>query len=331
MTRLLDKLGRTSLVYPHQVNLVADSVFLVELNEAELSEHSFLDERIYRPDMAYEWVGWGEFEAHVPAGEPAPPGYIFHIGHCGSTLLSRLVADATGSQALREPLPMRTYAIDRIEGDARLLAEAEMCRRLGILEKAWSQCGPGTVVKATSIATNLLASIGKNARLVFLSQSPETHLAVLLAGENAVQDLRGFGQHRYRRLAATGAALPPLARFGSGQLAALAWLAETATAREALEGRDALLLDFDDFLAEPEQRLLDVCDALDLECEPEKITATVTGPMMRRYSKATEHAYGAQLRADLIADSRRRNAREIEQGMQLIDRVRSTTFDAGWH
>jgi len=36
--------------------------------------------------------------------------FIFHAGHVGSTLLSRLLDEAEGVLSLREPLPLRTIA-----------------------------------------------------------------------------------------------------------------------------------------------------------------------------------------------------------------------------
>jgi hypothetical protein len=326
LTSLIKKLGSDHCVYAHQLNLLNDAVLLVQLTEAELNEHSFLDERIFRPDMTFEWVPWDQFEAQAASLPGEPPSYIFHIGHCGSTLLSRLVAAATGASALREPLPLRTFAIDRADGNAGMLGAEELGRRLRLFERVWA---PATV-KATSVCSNSIDLVDADAPVVFLYQQAETHLAVILAGENALQDLRGFGQNRYRRLAALAPDLPPLANLSIGELAAVTWLAEVSSGSQSMQGREALKLDFDTFLQRPEDSLANICKALDLNATAESCTAAVAGPIMRTYSKAPEHAYDAKLRNDVITDSRQRNAAEISIGMQLIDRFRSTTCGADW-
>lgn len=327
MTSLIENFGVDRRIYAHQLNLLNDSVLLVELNESELAEHSFLDERIFRPDMKFEWVPWNQFEARAASEPGTPPSYIFHIGHCGSTLLSRLVAAATGAASLREPLPLRTVAIDRADGAAGILGGEELGNRLRIFEQVWA---PATV-KATSICTNVISLVNADAPVVFLYQQAETHLAVTLAGENALQDLLGFGQNRYRRLVGIAPDLPPLASLSAGELAAMTWLAEVSSGHKEMAGREVLKLDFDSFLKGPEQSLADVCKALALSATAESCTAAVAGPIMCTYSKAPEHAYDAKLRDNVIADSKRRNAAEISKGMQLIDRFRSTTCGADWN
>ena len=330
MNGLLGKLGRDPLVYVHQLDLLNDSVLLVQLNESELRNHSFLDQRIFRQDMPFEWVTWPGFEAVANTLPANAPSYIFHIGHCGSTLLSRLVAAATDTQALREPLPLRAIAGDRAEGRAAMLDDSNARKRLGLFERTWTAGRAATTIKATSMCTNVIDLVDERSPVVFVHQQPETHLAVVLAGQNALQDLRGFGQNRYRRLSELTPDLPPLASFSIGDLAALTWLAEVSSAARALQTRSAMKLDFDEFLERPAEGLADACEWLGLATTPEKCAAAVSGPIMRSYSKAPEHPYDSRLRDDVIADSRQRNAREIARGMELIERFRSTTCGEDW-
>jgi hypothetical protein len=172
--------------------------------------------------------------------------------------------------------------------------------------------------------------VDDGASIVFVYQRAATHLAVILAGDNALQDLQGFGQNRYRRLKALASDLPPLEGMSIGELAAMTWLAEISSAAKALEHRSAMKLDFDEFLQQPERHLATVCSALGYETTTQKCSAATSGSIMRTYSKAPEHAYGPKLRDDIIADSRGRNADEIAKGMELIDRFRTTTCGGGW-
>ena len=233
MTGLLEELAIDRLVFPHQLDLLSDSVLLVRISEADLCDHSFLDKRILRQGMDYKWVAWGEFKAVADTLPETVPAYIFHVGHCGSTLLSRLISAATDTQALREPLPMRTLAVDKADGRAAFLRGNDQRDRLSLFERVWARGPLRTVVKATSICTNLMGLVDPTAPLAFVYQQLETHLAVTLAGENTLHDLLGFAQQRYRRLQESDVNLQPLAEFGVGELAALSWLAEAVSATRA--------------------------------------------------------------------------------------------------
>ncbi|MGI9233482.1 MAG: hypothetical protein ACR2RD_07615 [Woeseiaceae bacterium] len=323
----MKKMTVDNLVCAHQLNLLNDSVLLVQLDESDLRHHSFLDERILRQEMNYEWIRWSEFEAAAEGIPVQIPSYIFHVGHCGSTLLSRLVSAATGAQALREPLPMRTIAFDQADGPAALLSGEMLCARLAVFERVWARGPSKTVVKATSICTNLMGLVDPAAPIVFIYQQPETHLAVSLAGENKLQDLRGFAQNRYRRLAQCEVDMPPLAELSIGELAALTWLTEAVSANRWLMDRSVAKLDFDQFLQQPDDRLLEVCRELNLATDAGRCRTAINGPIMRSYSKAPEHEYGPGLRQEIIVDSRARNAGEIARGLRWIDRLAAASAD----
>ena len=327
MSVLLKRMRVDGLVCAHQLNLLNDSVLLVQLDESDLRDHSFLDQRILRQEMDYDWIRWSDFEA-AAMGLPAQnPSYIFHVGHCGSTLLSRLISSATGTQALREPLPMRTIAFDQADGAAALLGGETLRQRLGIFERIWARGLSKTVVKATSICTNLMGLVNPAASILFIYQQPETHLAVVLAGENKLQDLRGFAQNRYRRLAECDIDLRPLAELSVGELAVLSWLTEVVFANRLSKDRPVAKLDFDQFLRQPDEGLAEVCRELGLASDTERCRITVSGPIMRSYSKAPEHEYGPGLRREIIADSRARNAGEIARGLRWINRLAAASAE----
>jgi hypothetical protein len=321
LTGLFENLKVDHFIFPHQLNLMSDKVLLVHLGEADIRDHSFLDQRILRQGMDYEWSGWNKFEAAAGTLPEKVPAYIFHVGHCGSTLLSRLVSAATGTQALREPLPLRTIAFDHADGRAAFLAGDSLRARLRLFEHVWARGPSKTVVKATSICTNLMELIDPSAPITFIYQQAETHLAVALAGENTLQDLRGLAQNRYRRLQESDIDIQPLAELTVGELAALSWLAEAVSANRALTQRSVMMLDFDGFLQQPDDNLAEVCRRLDLETAPEGCRIALNGPIMRTYSKAPEHAYGPELRNEIITESRVRNSSEIARGMRWLNRL----------
>ncbi len=295
-----------------------DQVLLARLDPAQLDEASFLDQRVLTPQTQ---GGWFEFDAVENAAtglQKAPQGYIFHMGHCGSTLISRLIAASSGSIAIREPLPLRTLASDAAEGKGALLTSQGISRRLRLFEKLWARGDRQVIVKATSMCSDLIDQVSASARRVFLYQRPETHLAVLLAGPNALIDLRGFAQMRYRRLAQRFD-LPPLSALGVGELAALTWLSEADAADRA--DTEPAIFDFDDFLAAPEDGLLSVSEALGVEISAEEAGQAINSPIMRTYSKAPEHHYDPSLRQEIISRAKTDHREEISAGAKWLEDI----------
>lgn len=316
--RLLAALASDPAIYPHQLDLLTDRVLLTRLPLAAQSEASFLDQRAIRPDTEGAWFAWAQFEAAAAAAPPGAPAYILHIGHCGSTLLSRLVEIAAGKRVLREPLPLRTFAFeaaDALQG-AALLSEEERRRRLATFERLWSR--GGSVVKATSICNDLAGALDANALAAFVFVRPEVHLATLLAGPNSQADLRGFAQMRYRRLKARHPEMAALSSLRAGELAALCWLTETASIAEA--ERKLHAVDFDGFLVEPAPALAALSAHLGSPADEKYIEAALAGPTMSRYAKAPEHGYDAAMRRQVLDEARRKSGEEIARGLSWLER-----------
>lgn len=314
---LLAAVASDPLVFPHQLDLVLDRALLVRLDAQTLAGHSFLDQRALAPSMPAAWVPWTELVAagqHVPAAAPA---YIFHTGHCGSTLLSRLVAAATGSTALREPLVLRALAWDAAEGANAYLDGPERRARVELFGRLCCRGAPA-VIKATSMATALAADV-TGAR-VLLYQRPEIHLALILSGPSSLVDLKGFAPMRRKRLVNLGIETAPLARMRPGEIAAAAWLCEMATVASLPEG-SAAAFDFDAFLAAPAPALQGVCRALGLDTDAAACEQAVTGPDMQRYSKAPEHPYNPGMRREAVDEGRRLYGDEIAAGLAWLEQA----------
>jgi hypothetical protein len=61
--------------------------------------------RLFRTGMSL-----ADFLAGAPADAPAPAGFLFHMGRCGSTLAARLLGAASGLPLLSEPPPLDAAA-----------------------------------------------------------------------------------------------------------------------------------------------------------------------------------------------------------------------------
>jgi hypothetical protein len=158
------------------------------------------------------------------------------------------------------------------------------------------------------------------AKAVYLNLRAEPYLATLLAGANAIADLRGFEPERAQRLRAlTGDS--SWRATSVGELAAMSWLSESLTREMVLQrfGGRVMALDFDEMLADLSPSLQRVVDQLGIEAPAGFAAASARSPTLTRYSKApTEYAYSPVMRAELLAQARRDHAVEIRKGLQFL-------------
>lgn len=330
--RLLARLPSSPDAYPQKIDLVGLTVLVIRWNRTAYRASSFLDDRILGPDVEGAWFPLDRVaEAARSAAESCPLHFIFHTGHVGSTLLSRLLDETGHVLSLREPLPLRTLAEahDVLRRPDSLLSEAQYGEISTMLARLWSRGYPGTravVVKATSsagrVAGPVLAGCHRS-RAVYMNLRSEPYLATLLAGQNSPLDLRGHGPERIRRLQSFVAAAPALSELSMGELAAASWLVESWTQRDAVRrsaGR-VLPLDFETLLASIEDTVRKVLRHFELPEDERYLGAIARSAVLTRYSKAPEHAYTPALRAEVLRDSRLRNRDEIHKGLKWLERM----------
>jgi hypothetical protein len=258
--------------------------------------------------------------------------FIFHTGHVGSTLVSRLLDEAGTVLSLREPLPLRTLAEahDGLGRNDSLVSNAHFDATLATFMSLWGRGYDTTravVVKATSSAGRIASAIlgrSDNSRALYLNLRAEPYLATLLAGQNSPIDLRGHGPERIRRLSLRLAAPPAaLHTMSTGELAAMSWLAETWAQRDAAArfGDRVMPLDFEAFLADVPASMARIVGHFGMEADERYLSQVGRSPVLTRYSKAPEFAYTPALRAEVLRDSRRNNREEIRKGMRWLERI----------
>jgi hypothetical protein len=301
---------------------------MVELTETAYRTESFLDLRLLA--RGYEEV-FCPIATLVQAAQSlkARPHYIFHIGHAGSTLISRLIGAHEQCLSLREPQLLRALA----EASAGPPGEPPtgppaaalpLGLMLPLLGRTWHS-GQRAVVKATSIASEIAPLIlGGEDRpaAVFMFVDAFAYLRGILAGPNSRVESRALAPARLRRLqqrlTPAGDAWHPRTE---GEVIAMSWLCEMTTLYRAWEARAAQVqwVNFDEFLKTPAPVLAQVLDRLGARVPARDVEALVTGPLMHRYSKAPEHAYDAALRRDVLASAEWEHPAEIKRGMAWLE------------
>ena len=169
--------------WPHNLDLAGGRILVLRLDERTYHAASFLDDRILTPSTQGAWLpGPVVTEASRRVRDPRPVHFIFHTGHVGSTLLSRLLDETGLVLPLREPLLLRSIA-DTAESVGRpdsLLGEAQFGALLDMTLRLWSRGYAGTravVVKATSSAGSLapgLLARSPASRAVYLNLEADT-------------------------------------------------------------------------------------------------------------------------------------------------------------
>src|ERR1043166_9880868 len=111
MDALAAALGRSPELFPHSYDVGADSVSFIRLSEDNYRRASFLDARILGRQSFGRTVAWPQLQAAVAASRLEEGcHFIFHIGHTGSTLLSRLLRSEEHTSELQSRFGI-SYAV----------------------------------------------------------------------------------------------------------------------------------------------------------------------------------------------------------------------------
>lgn len=299
----------------------ADSLRLVRLDEEAYRRASFLDRRLLGINPRQATCTLADAKA-AASRCTLRAHYIFHIGHVGSTLLSRLIGEWPGFFSLREPALLRVIAADPEATPGGLSLEAT----LALLSRAWRP-QQRALIKVTSFASELAEPAlraGDACVAVFMFTRPGTYLRGILGGPNSRTEARALAASRLSRLQRRlGSGAPRLEPRTEGEWIAMSWLCEMATLCEAAGRHESriLWLDFDRFLAAPGEGLERVLRALGASAQPRDIEALLAAPLMRRYSKGPEHAYDAALRESVLESAQREHGLEIRQGIAWLARL----------
>ncbi|MFK7955878.1 MAG: hypothetical protein AB8B96_07265 [Lysobacterales bacterium] len=281
----------------------------------------FLDDRLRTVGNQQHIVSMAQAQAQSVI---LPATWIFHVGHCGSTYLSRMLEQLCGLLALREPVPLRALAVFKrdLNDPLSLMAPDDFQPWLqllaGLLVRRYD-AHLATVVKATSDCAPLaqaLLSTHLEHRALRVSLSLEQYLKTMLRSDLRRQELMHFAQSRLADLHAINVATDVrLYELSVGELAAMCWLSVTQVLR-AIDGDNTMDVDFDQFLVQPEAGLTAVAQFLSLNADPDAIASVAGGEVAKGYSKDPSMRYNRDIRAQELAASASANAAQIDAGLR---------------
>ena len=295
----------------------AGVVRLVAMDREAYRQASFLDDRLIQQIVDAQLVPWPQIEVAMADDLRSDARWIFHIGHVGSTLVSRLLGELQNVLALREPRLLRDLAQSPPEIRGRYLpAVAKLMSRTFADDEF-------ACMKATSFVSEIAAElVPPSQRALFMFASPRNYIASILAGENSVKELHALAPSRAQRLRHRVSTIS--AALNEAELAAIAWACEMTaleTAADAMPDRRIEWADFDVMLEHMPEELGRVAAFFGFNAEPATIRSVAEGPLMKRYSKALEYDYSAQLRRDLIAEATGQHGSAIDGAMNMLRSV----------
>jgi len=308
-----DEIARDATWLAQALDPAQGMVRLVAMDSDSYRAASFLDDRMMQGPVDAQIVSWTLIEEAVGDELRTDARWIFHIGHVGSTLVSRLLGELDGVLAIREPRLIRDLALTPEEVRLRYTAPVPklMSRTFGETEVA--------CVKATSFASEIAPElVPPGERALFMYARPRNYVASILAGENSVQELRLLAGRRAQRLNARGIYIPAQ---NDADHAASAWAAEMAAleaAAETMSDRRIGWADLDRMLADIDAELRRLASFFGFEAAPETLSSIASGPLMSRYSKALEYEYSPTLRRDVLAGALEQHGKSIDGALAML-------------
>jgi hypothetical protein len=250
--------------------------------------------------------------------------FILHVGHCGSTLISRLLGELPGHFALRDPMPLiRIAQAVMREGDperaiSRETAEKMMAVTIGLLGRTWSS-DETAVVKpgyfAFSTYANLMRAHPDN-RALLLDVPLEVFLATLLRPQQLDEQRKAVANLYLRPWSTIADEVLAVDDLSPGEVVAMMWLThQIGLSAVAAAAPDRVMrLTFDEYLDDPAVRLQEITGFLGRTHPPELIQDLLASPLTGRYAKDTEHPYSPAVRDEALASSREMYTDEIRAG-----------------
>ena len=261
--------------------------------------------------------------------------FIFHVGHCGSTLLSRLLGSLPGFFALREPKPLRVLARHsrRVNADDSAIDQETWAGAfdvvVGLLSRTFDT-GQVTLIKPSSFCNRLIRQLldwDPGCRAVLLHVDLESYLATMLKPENRKETnfvVSTYHQADVRHWLGDDAfdaeSLP------DGPKAAFVWLMNMVEFVQVMANQSYIgrlrPLEFSEFLLDRAAILSEISEFMGQAVPDDVVRAVALDPAINEtYSKRQDEAFDSTAREAALASARREYADEIAAGRAWAESV----------
>ena len=312
-----DEIARDARWLAQALDPSAGVARLIAMDRDAYRAASFLDDRILQAPVDAQLVPWPTVQEAVSGNLRTDARWIFHIGHVGSTLVSRLLGEIDGVLAIREPRLLRDLALS-----PAAIRERYVTPSIKLMSRTFA-ADETACVKATSFVSEIASElVTPGERALFMYASPRNYIASILAGENSVKELEMLAPSRALRISQRVPANGQPRTHAA--LAAIGWACEITSleaAVDAMADRPIEWLDFDRMLENVEGELARTAGFFGFDAPADRIALIAQGPLMTRYSKALEYDYTPSLRRELIAQADRHHRADIDAALAMLEQA----------
>lgn len=300
--------------YPlYAIDPVRDRGWVLHFEPGDYRRASFLDQRALHHREISGWeLSRAEVEDALEPASASPPRWLFHIGHCGSTLVSRLLDLVPGVLGLREPLPLLTLAAGR--EDARCEAWFPIVSRL--LARGFADT-TATLVKPTSLVTTLADRLlPGTGPACLLWVDLHTWLASMLREDALKETVLANETLRLHGVRALPDAI------GDAERLSRAWLVEQVRWLDLPHNVTNIALwdlDFADVLADPAGVTARLAGHFGLAAPPDLERRIAESGLLHRYAKDDNQAFDADTRNRELAAAALRHADAVADGLRWAE------------
>ena len=281
-----------------------DAVF-VEMDDASYERSIFLDMRISPASDEEIPLDAGELIDAFEAAAPPPPeiGYIFHVAHCGSTLLARALEFAGTNTVYREPLTLRQMSVMATRSGKHQSPPDPWRKRLGVVTALLGRSlQPAPVIVKANVPVNFiiphLMEAGRGTRGLILHTTLENYLLSVLRTPThkdwvkRLVELMGPGIDLV-----LGTNVTERSTLNAWQGAACLWRVQMALFTDALDRFEHLrTLDAEVLFARPEEVVPAAGEFLGRAPEPAALADLLESDLFTTYSKKPGEPYANERR-----------------------------------
>ena len=266
-----------------------------------------------------------EFLLTRPPQEPRLT-YIFHVAHCGSTLLARALDIEEGNIVYREPPVLRQLGAEAASGFYGGTLPLEWQQKLdlsvALLNRSYSSDGP-IVVKANvpvNFMIRALLDAGSD-RALLLYASLENYLLAVLKSPTHRAWVAAISTELGAAIeAVTGISAEERQSLSIPEAASCLWMAQIAIFDETLKANaNVRTLDAEKFYGDPESTLQKCFEFLGQAVDESTVAEIVKGELFTRYSKDPRQSYDNETRLSQREAIRAQLAGDIDKGRDWVN------------
>ena len=301
-----------------------EQAIFASMDRAAYHRSIFLDRRMSPADPQMVAVPTDSL-VRLVTGDPFPAegnGWIFHIAHCGSTLLARALDRPDHSLVLREPLALRQLGVEKAQSPRQAPGagwQARLRLTVGLAGRRYRPDAP-TIVKA-NVPVNFIASeimtLAPSSPAIFLYFPLRTYLlAILRSGDHRQWVMNVTSQLQPALVGLVG----DLAQSTTAERAAALWMAQMRLYAEAIERFPAATsLHAEELFNAPRPTLEAAAAHFGVPMPEQALDAIVAGPLFSTYSKSPGEAFDNSQRLTLQAQASHELATEIDAARRWVE------------